>query len=432
MHVVSRGGERRARGAVARTRDRAERRARAPRRDARDRAHAPGARAARACASADRGGRARMAGARAPRLLLHARSIAARPPDDGDARSVSRRRSPIQFDAWLASMATPATRLDDDDALSRWRDRRALRRRWGLAMDREGERATTCFRCDQRGGRRAPAARGRRRTTGGSSRSSMATAVRRRKARAVATPEAGRPGPTRRVARASSIASSRAGFDGVYLKVRPKQANTLVDTRRDDFAPRAPVLRRARARSARRARRRGPVRRAPRRRARDRHLPRPTREPPSRARAREGGERREPLRVHVRVQRRRGGRGGVAHDQRPRARPRRSSAGARTCAEAGMLDAAEHPFIAEDAFAWLASAAKKKEPTDFVVLDSAELLDVEEASLRRRERLRRAGGGGARDRAPRREAPRLREPPRHLRSRGSARAIVEGAKIRED
>jgi 23S rRNA (cytosine1962-C5)-methyltransferase len=31
------------------------------------------------------------------------------------------------------------------------------------------------------------------------------------------------------------------GFDGVYLKVRPRQANTLVDTRREDLAPRLPV-----------------------------------------------------------------------------------------------------------------------------------------------------------------------------------------------
>lgn len=31
------------------------------------------------------------------------------------------------------------------------------------------------------------------------------------------------------------------GADGVYLKVRPKQANTLVDTRREDLAPKLPV-----------------------------------------------------------------------------------------------------------------------------------------------------------------------------------------------
>lgn len=31
------------------------------------------------------------------------------------------------------------------------------------------------------------------------------------------------------------------GFEGVYQKVRPKQANTLVDTRRDDLAPKLPM-----------------------------------------------------------------------------------------------------------------------------------------------------------------------------------------------
>src|SRR6185436_377673 len=31
------------------------------------------------------------------------------------------------------------------------------------------------------------------------------------------------------------------GFDGIYLKLRPKQANVLVDTRRDDLAPALPV-----------------------------------------------------------------------------------------------------------------------------------------------------------------------------------------------
>ena len=33
----------------------------------------------------------------------------------------------------------------------------------------------------------------------------------------------------------------KLGFAGVYLKVRPKQANELVDTRRDDLAPKLPV-----------------------------------------------------------------------------------------------------------------------------------------------------------------------------------------------
>src|SRR5207253_858780 len=36
-------------------------------------------------------------------------------------------------------------------------------------------------------------------------------------------------------------ALDRLGFEGIYLKLRPKQANVLVDTRRDDLAPRASV-----------------------------------------------------------------------------------------------------------------------------------------------------------------------------------------------
>src|SRR6202030_3605807 len=36
---------------------------------------------------------------------------------------------------------------------------------------------------------------------------------------------------------------------------------------------------------------------------------------------------------------------------------------------AGALDAADHVFVAEDAFAWLASAARRRERHDLVILD---------------------------------------------------------------
>ena len=159
-----------------------------------------------------------------------------------------------------------------------------------------------------------------------------------------------------------------AGVDGVYLKVRPKQANTLVDTRREDVAPSEPV----------------------------RGTPAP-----------------DPLVVHeegvelvVRL-----GDGlstGLFLDQRAnRRRVRELSGGASvvnlfayTCAfsaaaamggawrtisvdasvaalergrenlrAAGVLDAAEHLFVAEDAFAWLAAAARRRERHDLVILD---------------------------------------------------------------
>ncbi|MGH7434774.1 MAG: class I SAM-dependent rRNA methyltransferase, partial [Polyangiaceae bacterium] len=50
-------------------------------------------------------------------------------------------------------------------------------------------------------------------------------------------------GPWSDLARRERVldALGRLGFDGVYLKVRPKQANVLVDTRREEVAPRLPV-----------------------------------------------------------------------------------------------------------------------------------------------------------------------------------------------
>src|SRR6202000_3043185 len=52
-----------------------------------------------------------------------------------------------------------------------------------------------------------------------------------------ASPEWDVPGRRERVLDALGA----LGFDGVYLKIRPKQANVLVDTRRDDLAPKLPV-----------------------------------------------------------------------------------------------------------------------------------------------------------------------------------------------
>src|SRR5690606_6950236 len=36
-------------------------------------------------------------------------------------------------------------------------------------------------------------------------------------------------------------AAAGLGFSGVYLKLRPRKASTLIDTRRDDVAPASPV-----------------------------------------------------------------------------------------------------------------------------------------------------------------------------------------------
>lgn len=163
------------------------------------------------------------------------------------------------------------------------------------------------------------------------------------------------------------------GFDGVYLKLRPKQANVLVDTRRDDLAPALPV--------------RGA----------------PTSTPEI-----EILEEGMPCRVRL-------GDGlstGIFLDQRPNRRlVRELSSGARvlnlfsyTCAfsvaaalggaartvsvDASVLalergrsnfeaarvalgsgPSAAHTFVAEDVFAWLARAATKSERFDLVIVD---------------------------------------------------------------
>jgi 23S rRNA (cytosine1962-C5)-methyltransferase len=158
------------------------------------------------------------------------------------------------------------------------------------------------------------------------------------------------------------------GFDGIYLKLRPKQSNVLVDTRRDDLAPKTPVR---------------------------------------------GNAASDPLTVYeegmpfvVRL-----GDGlstGIFLDQRQNRRVVRDSArGARvanlfsyTCAfsiaaalggakrtvsvdaslaalergregfrVAGMELGRDHSFVGEDAFTWLAKAAKKDERFDLVIVD---------------------------------------------------------------
>ena len=163
------------------------------------------------------------------------------------------------------------------------------------------------------------------------------------------------------------------GFDGIYLKLRPKQANVLVDTRRDDLAPRA-----ARAGE-------------------------PT--PAAEIEIREEG-------VPYRVRLGDGLSTGIFLDQRPNRRlVREISSGAHvlnlfsyTCAfsvaaalggaartvsvDASVLalergrsnfeaagvalgsgPSAAHSFVAEDVFAWLARAATKKERFDVVIVD---------------------------------------------------------------
>ncbi len=289
-------------------------------------------------------------GARAPRLMLHASALSLVHPTRG-GRARFEAPVPADFDAFLARGDLGEAVYDDDAALGRALER-ALERRWALGRGDTGPRATTAFRLVNEEGDGLPR-----------------LAVDVYDAWLVAQLY-GDDGPWADRARRERVLDRlhALGFDGVYLKIRPRQANVLVDTRREDLAPAAPV--------------RGAA-------------------APAELDVVEEGM---PLRVRL-------GDGlstGVFLDQRGnRRRVRELVAGASvanlfayTCAFtvaaalggaertvsvdasaaalergrdnlalAGVLERGEHAFVAGDAFAWLGRAARRHERFELVVLD---------------------------------------------------------------
>lgn len=285
----------------------------------------------------------------ASRLMLHAAALALRHPGTG---------RPVRFEApippelpdWVEHGDPGVAIYDDGPALARALGR-ALERRWGLGRS-EGSRATTAFRLVNEEGDGLPR-----------------LAVDVYDAWLVAQLY-GDDGPWADPERRNRVldALHALGFDGVYLKVRPKQANVLVDTRREDLAPAHAV----RGTSA-----------------------------PAELEIREEGV---PLLVRL-------GDGlstGVFLDQRGNRRRVREMAAGKTLANlfaytcgftvaaavggakrtvsvdasaaalergranlvhAGLLEHGEHAFAAADAMSWLARAARKGESFDVVVLD---------------------------------------------------------------
>ena len=289
-------------------------------------------------------------GAAAPRLLLHASALSFEHPATGK-RVRYATKPPADFDAWLANGDLGERVYDDPGALSRALSL-ACERRWGLGRFDTGPRATTAFRLVHEDGDALPR---------------LAVDV---YGGWLVAQLYGDDGPWADRARRDRVLDAlfALGFDGVYLKVRPKQANVVVDTRREELAPALPV--------------------------------RGTAAPPEIEILEEG----TPLLVRL-------GDGlstGLFLDQRAnRRRVREMSAGkslanlfSYTCAftvaaamggatrtvsvdasavalergranlaHAGVLDQGQHAFVAGDAFAWLARAAKKGERFDVVVLD---------------------------------------------------------------
>ena len=162
-------------------------------------------------------------GAPAPRLMLHASALGLEHP-------ATRRRVrfeaplPAEFDSWLERGDLGDAIYEDEGALSRALDR-AVERRWGLGRSADGPRATTAFRLVNERGDALP--RLAVDAYGGWLVAQL---------RGDDGPWADRPARERLLDQLHGL-----GFDGVYLKVRPKQANVLVDTRTEDLAPRLPA-----------------------------------------------------------------------------------------------------------------------------------------------------------------------------------------------
>jgi 23S rRNA (cytosine1962-C5)-methyltransferase len=165
-------------------------------------------------------------GSPAPRLMLHAAAIELDHPRTRRRLVVRDDLAREEMDAWLERGDAGYGVYDDRTALGRALAL-AMERRWGLGRSEERdppERRTTAFRLVNEEGDALPG---------------LAVDVygSHLVAQIYVSEEWEKPGRRERLLDALDA----LGFDGVYLKLRPKQANVLVDTRRDDLAPRLPV-----------------------------------------------------------------------------------------------------------------------------------------------------------------------------------------------
>lgn len=172
-------------------------------------------RAQLADAGAPIAGDARYGGAPAERMLLHATRIALRHPGSGETLSIEA-PAPAIFDAWCRGATSPFERAGGfEEALAR-----AVERRFGLGRAHAAPQPTTAFRL----------------VSDADGIEGLAVDVYGE--HLVAHFSGGAAS-----AREPEVldALHELGFASIYVKRRPKQANDLVDTRRDEVAPAAPL-----------------------------------------------------------------------------------------------------------------------------------------------------------------------------------------------
>jgi len=159
----------------------------------------------------------------APRLMLHASRLELEHPQSRE-RVRFTCKMPAEFNAWLAEGDRGEAIYDNHSALASAFER-ALERRWGLGRSDTGPEPTTAFRLVNEEGDSLPR---------------LAVDV---YGSWLVAQLYGDDGPWSDGARKANLFDRLhgLGFDGVYLKVRPKQANVIVDTRRAEVAPALPV-----------------------------------------------------------------------------------------------------------------------------------------------------------------------------------------------
>jgi 23S rRNA (cytosine1962-C5)-methyltransferase len=292
-------------------------------------------------------------GAPAPRLMLHAAGLELEHPSTGKPARFAL-KPPPDFKLWVARGDLAEGIYDDADALGR-AIARAVERRWGLARASGGDRATTAFRLIHEAGDGMPR---------------LAVDV---YDRWLVAQLYGEDGPWADAARRERVLDrlGALGFDGVYVKVRPKQSNALTrepGSRHDVLAPP------------------GPVRGA----AAPSDVPIVEEGMPLLARLGDGlstgvflDQRGNRRRVRDASRDKRvanlfaytcaftvaAALGGAAQTTSVDVSMTALERGRQNLAAAGFADRPEHALVADDVFSWLARAARRAERYDLVILD---------------------------------------------------------------